>query len=297
MSKTSHPIKQFTGFVKRFFYVAPSRVSRYKPTMQTYLNLLRQILDAGEHKADRTGTGTLSLFGLSARYDLRAGFPLVTTKKIHLKSVIHELLWFLRGETNVASLQSAGVRIWDEWADENGELGPVYGKQWRSWETANGRIIDQIFGLVKDLKQNPNSRRHIVTAWNPAEIHECALPPCHVLFQFYVSNDRRLSCSLYQRSADMFLGAPFNIASYALLTLMLAQVCDYQPGEFVHMIGDAHIYSNHLEQVREQISRAPRSAPIMKLNPSVKDIFEFRYEDFSLEAYDPHPHIKAEVAV
>ncbi|MBB6017869.1 thymidylate synthase [Deinococcus radiopugnans] len=264
--------------------------------MQPYLDLMRQILDHGAVKTDRTGTGTRSLFGAQLRFDLADGFPLVTTKKIHLKSVIHELLWFLSGSSNVGYLQDHGVRIWDEWADEAGELGPVYGVQWRSWPTAEGRHIDQIKQLVTQIKTNPDSRRLIVSAWNVGEIEEMALPPCHVLFQFYVA-DGRLSCQLYQRSADMFLGVPFNIASYALLTMMVAQVCGLQPGEFIWTGGDCHLYSNHLEQAREQLTREPRPLPTMHLNPDVKDLLDFRYEDFRLTGYEPHPHIKAAVAV
>lgn len=264
--------------------------------MQPYLDLMRQILDHGAVKTDRTGTGTRSLFGAQLRFDLADGFPLVTTKKIHLKSVIHELLWFLSGSSNVGYLQDHGVRIWDEWADEAGELGPVYGVQWRSWPTAEGRHIDQIKQLVTQIKTNPDSRRLIVSAWNVGEIEGMALPPCHVLFQFYVA-DGRLSCQLYQRSADMFLGVPFNIASYALLTMMVAQVCGLQPGEFIWTGGDCHLYSNHLEQAREQLTRDPRPLPTMHLNPDVKDLLDFRYEDFRLTGYEPHPHIKAAVAV
>ncbi len=264
--------------------------------MRTYLDLLRHVLEQGVEKTDRTGTGTLSVFGHQARYDLSKGFPLVTTKKVHLKSIIHELLWFLRGETNIAYLKQNGVSIWDEWADEQGNLGPVYGSQWRSWPAADGRHIDQISQLVAQIKNNPDSRRLIVSAWNVGEIENMKLPPCHAFFQFYVA-EGRLSCQLYQRSADLFLGVPFNIASYALLTMMLAQVCDLLPGDFVHTLGDAHIYSNHLDQVREQLSREPRPLPVMRINPEVRDIFAFKYEDFTLEAYDPHPAIKAPVAV
>ncbi len=264
--------------------------------MNNYLDLLRHILDHGTEKKDRTGTGTRSVFGYQMRFDLQKGFPLVTTKKVHLKSVIYELLWFLRGETNIAYLKEHGVRIWDEWADERGELGPVYGRQWRSWQTADGRAVDQIRDLVDRLKTQPDSRRLIVSAWNVGEIDKMALPPCHCLFQFYVANGR-LSCQLYQRSADVFLGVPFNIASYSLLTLMLAQVSGLQPGEFVHTFGDVHIYLNHLEQVKLQLSREPRALPVMKLNPAVRDLFAFQYEDFQIENYDPHPAIKAPVAV
>ena len=264
--------------------------------MQQYLDLMRHVLENGHDKADRTGTGTRSVFGWQSRFDLSQGFPMVTTKKLHLKSIIHELLWFLQGDTNIAYLKENGVRIWDEWADENGDLGPVYGKQWRRWETPDGRVIDQITQLVNGLKNNPDSRRHIVSAWNPGDVDQMALPPCHCLFQFYVA-DGKLSCQLYQRSADIFLGVPFNIASYALLTLMLAQVCGYRPGEFVHTFGDAHLYSNHFEQARLQLSRTPRALPTVWINPEVKDIFAFRFEDFRLDGYDPHPHIPAPVAV
>lgn len=264
--------------------------------MQQYLNLLQQILDEGVRKSDRTGTGTISLFGHQLRFNLEEGFPLVTTKKLHLKSIIHELLWFLKGETNIAYLKDNGVRIWDEWADENGELGPVYGKQWRSWTGADGTTIDQIAEVVREIKRNPDSRRLIVSAWNVAELPQMALMPCHALFQFYVA-EGRLSCQLYQRSADVFLGVPFNIASYALLTLMMAQVCGLKPGSFIHTFGDVHIYSNHLEQVQLQLSRQPLPLPVMKLNPEVRDIFAFRYEDFTLENYNHHPAIKAPVAV
>ena len=264
--------------------------------MKQYLDLMRHVLDYGHRKTDRTGTGTLSTFGWQMRFDLSDGFPLLTTKKVHLKSIIYELLWFLRGETNVHWLQEHGVTIWDEWADANGELGPVYGSQWRSWPSADGGAIDQIAQVVNSIKTRPDSRRHIVTAWNPAEIDRMKLPPCHVLFQFYVA-DGRLSCQMYQRSADIFLGVPFNIASYALLTLMVSQVCSLQPGEFVHTFGDAHLYLNHLEQAKEQLSRTPKALPRLRLNATVKDIFAFRYEDFTLEAYDPHPAIKAPIAV
>lgn len=264
--------------------------------MQPYLDLMRHVLENGHDKSDRTGTGTRSVFGWQLRFDLNQGFPVVTTKKLHLKSIIHELLWFIQGDTNIKYLQDNGVRIWDEWADENGDLGPVYGKQWRRWETPDGRLIDQITQLVQGLKNNPDSRRHIVSAWNPGDVDNMALPPCHCLFQFYVANGK-LSCQLYQRSADIFLGVPFNIASYALFTLMLAQVCGYQPGEFVHTFGDAHLYSNHFEQARLQLGREPRPLPTMWINPDVKDIFAFRFEDFRLDGYDPHPHIAAPVAV
>ena len=264
--------------------------------MQQYLNLLEHVLETGTDRGDRTGTGTRSVFGHQMRFDLSQGFPVVTTKKLHLRSIIIELLWFLRGDTNIGWLKDNGVSIWDEWADENGDLGPVYGYQWRSWPAPNGETIDQIANLVRDLKQNPNSRRHLVSAWNPALVDDMALPPCHCLFQFYVA-DGKLSCQLYQRSADIFLGVPFNIASYALLTQMLAQVCDLEAGEFIHTFGDAHIYHNHFEQARLQLSRQPLSLPKMKINPDVKDLFEFTYEDFELEDYESHPHIKAPVAV
>ncbi len=264
--------------------------------MQQYLGLLRHILDTGVHKTDRTGTGTQSVFGYQMRFDLQKGFPLVTTKKVHLKSIIYELLWFLKGETNIAYLKEHGVKIWDEWADENGELGPVYGKQWRSWEGKDGKVVDQISDLITQIKKNPDSRRLIVSAWNVADLPDMALMPCHNMFQFYVANGK-LSCQLYQRSADVFLGVPFNIASYALLTMMIAQVCDLEPGEFVHTFGDVHIYSNHVEQVKLQLSREPFPLPAMKLNPAVKDIFIFNFEDFTLENYQCHPAIKAPVAV
>jgi len=264
--------------------------------MQQYLDLLQHILDNGTEKSDRTGTGTISYFGYQMRFDLSKGFPLVTTKKLHLKSIIYELLWFLRGETNIKYLKEHGVSIWNEWADENGELGPVYGKQWRSWEGSDGKVIDQISDVLKQIKNNPDSRRIIVSAWNVADLPKMALMPCHALFQFYVA-DGKLSCQLYQRSADVFLGVPFNIASYALLTMMIAQVCDLEPGDFVHTFGDVHIYSNHLEQVKLQLSRKPYPLPTMKLNPAVKNIFDFRFEDFILENYQHHPAIKAPVAV
>jgi thymidylate synthase len=264
--------------------------------MKQYLDLMKHVLKNGEERMDRTGTGTLSVFGYQARYDLSEGFPLVTTKKLHLRSIIHELLWFLKGDTNIQYLKENKVRIWDEWADENGDLGPVYGKQWRRWE-AKEQIIDQIADLVEGLRHNPQSRRHIVSAWNPADIKDMALPPCHTLMQFYVSKDGKLSCQLYQRSADIFLGVPFNIASYALLTLMLAQVCGLKPGDFVHTMGDAHLYLNHLEQAQTQIKRKPHPLPQMKLNPEVKELFDFKFEDFELVDYVAHPHIKGEVAV
>jgi thymidylate synthase len=264
--------------------------------MQQYQALLQHILDNGTEKSDRTGTGTKSVFGYQMRFDLSKGFPLVTTKKVHLRSIIHELLWFLKGETNTAYLKENGVSIWDEWADENGELGPVYGKQWRSWEGANGVVVDQVKELITQIKKNPDSRRLIISAWNVADLPKMALMPCHTMFQFYVA-DGKLSCQLYQRSADVFLGVPFNIASYALLTMMIAQICDLKPGDFVHTFGDVHIYSNHMEQVQLQLSRTPFPLPTMKLNPSVKDIFEFKFEDFTLENYQSHPAIKAPVAV
>ena len=264
--------------------------------MKQYLDLLRHIRANGVMKEDRTGTGTQSVFGYQMRFDLSEGFPLLTTKKVHLKSIIYELLWFIAGDTNVKYLQDHGVTIWDEWADENGDLGPVYGHQWRSWPAPNGRVIDQLSMVIDTIKRNPDSRRMLVTAWNPAEVDKMALPPCHCLFQFYVA-DGKLSCQLYQRSADVFLGVPFNIASYALLTMMIAQVCGLEPGEFVHTTGDTHIYRNHFEQVATQLSREPRPLPRMRLNPDVKSIFEFKYEDFTLEGYDPWPAIKAPVAV
>ncbi|MBS1156077.1 MAG: thymidylate synthase [Proteobacteria bacterium] len=264
--------------------------------MRQYLDLLQHVLDHGARKEDRTGTGTLSVFGAQMRFNLAQGFPLVTTKKVHLKSIIYELLWFLRGETNARWLQDKGVTIWNEWARADGELGPIYGYQWRNWPTPDGRHIDQISQVVQQLKTNPDSRRIIVSAWNVGQIEEMALPPCHAFFQFYVA-EGKLSCQLYQRSADLFLGVPFNIASYSLLVLMLAQVCDLEPGEFIWTGGDCHIYSNHMEQVKTQLAREPRSWPVMKINPDKKDIFAFEYEDFALEAYDPHPGIKAPVAV
>jgi thymidylate synthase len=266
------------------------------PGERQYLDLLAEVLDGGALKTDRTGTGTRSVFGRQLRFELDGSFPLLTTKKLHLKSIIVELLWFLRGDTNVKWLQQRGVSIWDEWADENGELGPVYGHQWRHWRTPEGGEIDQIVNVVEALKKKPDSRRHIVSAWNPAEVERMALPPCHALFQFYVANGR-LSCQMYQRSADLFLGVPFNIASYALLTLMVAQVTGLKPAEFVLTLGDAHLYLNHLEQAREQIGRTPRPFPRMRLNPAVTDLFAFSYEDFTLEGYEPHPAIKAPIAV
>ena len=277
--------------------------------MKQYLDLLRHVRDHGVVKNDRTGTGTRAVFGYQMRFDLSEGFPLLTTKKLHLKSIIHELLWFLSGDTNIRYLKENGVSIWDEWATEDGELGPVYGEQWRSWKTHDGRVVDQISEILAEIKRNPDSRRLVVSAWNPAvlpdptlspdrnaELGRQALPPCHCLFQFYVA-DGKLSCQLYQRSGDIFLGVPFNIASYALLTMMMAQVCGLQPGDFVHTLGDAHLYSNHMEQTELQLSREPRPLPVMKINPAVKDLFAFRFEDFTLEGYDPHPHIKAPVAV
>jgi thymidylate synthase len=264
--------------------------------MRQYLDLMQHILDEGANKADRTGTGTLSVFGAQLRFDLQQGFPLLTTKKVHLKSIIHELLWFLKGDTNIAYLKEHGVTIWDEWADEQGELGPVYGYQWRSWPAADGRHIDQISKVVEEIRRNPDSRRLIVSAWNVADIDRMALAPCHAFFQFYVA-DGKLSCQLYQRSADFFLGVPFNIASYSLLTMMVAQVCGLKPGDFVHTFGDCHLYLNHLDQAREQLSREPKMLPRMVINPDVTSLFDFRYDDFSLVGYDPHPAIKAPVAV
>jgi thymidylate synthase len=264
--------------------------------MKQYLNLLQDILDNGVERSDRTGTGTLGVFGRQIRFDLSEGFPAVTTKKLHLRSIIHELLWFLNGDTNIQYLNENSVKIWDEWADENGELGPVYGKQWRSWATPNGQVIDQISEVIHSIKNNPNSRRHIVTAWNPADLPDMVLSPCHCLFQFFVA-EGKLSCQLYQRSADTFLGVPFNIASYALLTIMMAQVCDLEPGEFIHTFGDAHLYLNHLEQTKLQLTREPRPLPKMWINPAVNDIFSFKYEDFKLLDYHPHPTIKAPISV
>jgi len=264
--------------------------------MKQYLDLMRHVMETGTQKHDRTGTGTISVFGYQMRFNLQEGFPLVTTKKLHLKSIIHELIWFLQGDTNIKYLKDNGVRIWDEWADENGNLGPVYGYQWRSWPTPNGGHIDQISQIINQIKNNPDSRRIIVSAWNVADVNQMALPPCHTLFQFYVA-DGKLSCQLYQRSADIFLGVPFNIASYALLTMMIAQVCGLEAGDFIHTFGDAHIYNNHFDQVKLQLSREPRPLPAMKMNPDVKDIFDFKFEDFELENYDPWPHIKGAVAV
>ncbi len=264
--------------------------------MRQYLDLLRHVLENGNAKHDRTGTGTRSVFGYQMRYDLQEGFPLLTTKKLHTRSIFYELLWFLRGDTNIKYLHDNKVTIWDEWADHNGDLGPVYGKQWRCWQGADGRTIDQISGVIDQIKHNPDSRRMLVSAWNVAEIEEMALPPCHIVFQFYVA-DQRLSCQLYQRSADIFLGVPFNIASYALLTCMIAQVCGLKAGDFIHTLGDAHLYNNHLEQARLQLTRTPYPLPVLKLNPDIKDIFDFKYEDIVIENYQAHPHIKAEVAV
>jgi thymidylate synthase len=264
--------------------------------MRQYLDLMQHVLNHGTKKSDRTGTGTVSVFGYQMRFKLQDGFPLVTTKKCHLKSIVHELLWFLQGDTNTRYLKENGVSIWDEWADEQGNLGPVYGKQWRSWATADGRVVDQISEVASQIKKNPDSRRLIVSAWNVGELDQMALAPCHAFFQFYIA-DGKLSCQLYQRSADIFLGVPFNIASYALLTLMMAQVCGLEPGDFVHTFGDAHLYLNHMEQTELQLSREPRPLPIMRINPDVKDIFGFQFEDFTLEGYDPHPAIKAPVAV
>lgn len=264
--------------------------------MQNYLELLQHILDNGNEKTDRTGTGTKSIFGYQLRYDVSQGFPLVTTKKVHVKSIIHELLWFLKGDTNVKYLQDHDVKIWNEWADENGNLGPVYGAQWRSWKGADGNVIDQISEVITQINENPDSRRLIVSAWNVAEVPNMALAPCHAMFQFYVA-EGKLSLQLYQRSADVFLGVPFNIASYALLLMMVAQVCELEVGDYIHSFGDVHIYNNHLEQVKKQLSRTPKALPVMKLNPEIKNIFDFKYEDFTLENYDPHPGIKAPVAV
>ena len=264
--------------------------------MLQYLTLLEKVMSEGVTRDDRTGTGTKSIFGYQMRFDLSKGFPLLTTKKLHLRSIIHELLWFLSGDTNISYLKENGVSIWDDWADENGDLGPVYGYQWRSWQTPDGRHIDQIKNLVEQLKNNPDSRRHMITAWNPADVEDMALPPCHCLFQFYIA-DGKLSCQLYQRSADIFLGVPFNIASYALLTMMLAQVLELEQGDFVHTLGDAHLYLNHLEQAQTQISRLPGALPTMKINPEKKDIFDFVFEDFSLEDYEAQPHIRAPIAV
>lgn len=264
--------------------------------MKQYLDLMQYVLDHGAQKHDRTGTGTISTFGYQMRFNLQEGFPMVTTKKLHLKSIIHELIWFLKGDTNIKYLKDNNVKIWDEWADENGNLGPVYGSQWRSWPTPDGRLIDQISNVINTIKTNPDSRRIIVSAWNVADIDQMALPPCHALFQFYVA-DGKLSCQLYQRSADIFLGVPFNIASYALLTMMVAQVCNLEYGEFIHTLGDAHLYNNHIEQAKLQLSRDTKTLPVMEINPEVKDIFSFKFEDFNLKNYEPHPHIKGAVAV
>jgi thymidylate synthase len=283
--------------------LAPERPPRYirisidaGGSMRAYLDLLRRVLEDGTQKSDRTGTGTLSVFGHQMRFDLTEGFPLVTTKRVHWKSVVHELLWFLKGDTNVRYLQDNGVSIWDEWADSAGDLGPVYGKQWRAWETADGRVIDQVASVVDEIRRNPDSRRLVVSAWNPGDLSAMALPPCHCLFQFHVA-EGRLSCQLYQRSGDVFLGVPFNVASYALLTHMIAHVTGLQPGEFVHSLGDAHLYLNHLDQAREQLTREPRPLPRLRLNPAVRSLFDFAYEDIVVEGYDPHPAIKASVAV
>jgi thymidylate synthase len=281
--------------LNRLYKISQHKSYRGK-SMQNYQNLLKLILETGVERADRTGTGTIGLFGHQMRFDLQKGFPIVTTKKVHLKSIIHELLWFLKGDTNIQYLKDNGVRIWDEWADEKGDLGPVYGAQWRSWPTPDGRKIDQISQVIEQIKSNPNSRRHMVVAYNPSFVEDMALPPCHAFFQFYVSNGR-LSCQLYQRSADVFLGVPFNIASYALLTMMVAQVCDLAPGEFIHTFGDAHLYLNHLEQAKLQISREPKELPTMAINPAIKNIFDFKFEDFQLLNYNPHPAIKGEVSV
>jgi thymidylate synthase len=284
------------GRFQAYWAVAVYPIPMRSLAMRQYLDLMERILREGVRKGDRTGTGTRSIFGAQLRFDLAAGFPLVTTKKLHLKSIVHELLWFLAGDTNVRYLQEQGVRIWDEWADERGDLGPVYGQQWRSWPAADGEAVDQIAEIIAEIRNNPNSRRLIVSAWNPAAVKQMALPPCHCLFQFYVA-EGRLSCQLYQRSADIFLGVPFNIASYALLTHMAAQVTGLKPGEFIHTFGDAHLYLNHLEQAELQLARAPRPLPRLKLNPAIKDILGFRYEDVVFEGYDPHPAIKAKVAV
>ena len=288
--------KRPAGVTMPHYFQAACGGRTREETMQAYQDLMRHVLAHGTDKADRTGTGTRSVFGYQMRFDLSEGFPLLTTKKLHLRSIIHELLWFLRGDTNIKYLKDNNVSIWDEWADEEGNLGPVYGYQWRSWPAPDGRHIDQIANVVAQIKQNPDSRRLMVSAWNPALVDEMALPPCHALFQFYVA-DGRLSCQLYQRSADIFLGVPFNIASYALLTMMVAQVCGLQPGEFIHTFGDAHLYRNHFEQAELQLSRAPRPLPTMTLNPDVADLFDFKFENFELSGYDPHPHIKAAVAV
>lgn len=279
-----------------FYTIKKNLIANLLNKMQQYLDLLNHVLQTGIRKSDRTGTGTISVFGYQMRFNLQEGFPLLTTKKLHFKSIAYELLWFLRGDTNIKFLTDHGITIWNEWADEYGNLGPVYGYQWRSWPAANGKHIDQISQVVDSLRNNPDSRRHIVSAWNVGEIDKMALPPCHILFQFYVAGGK-LSCQLYQRSADIFLGVPFNIASYSLLTCMMAQVTGLQPGEFIHTLGDAHLYLNHIEQAKLQLTRTPRKLPTLRLNPDVKDIFSFRYEDFIIEGYDPHPHIKADISV
>lgn len=279
-----------------FYTIKKNLIANFLDKMQQYLDLLNHVLQTGIRKSDRTGTGTISVFGYQMRFNLQEGFPLLTTKKLHFKSIAYELLWFLRGDTNIKFLTDHGITIWNEWADEYGNLGPVYGYQWRSWPAANGKYIDQISQVVDSLRNNPDSRRHIVSAWNVGEIDKMALPPCHILFQFYVAGGK-LSCQLYQRSADIFLGVPFNIASYSLLTCMMAQVTGLQPGEFIHTLGDAHLYLNHIEQAKLQLTRTPRKLPTLRLNPDVKDIFSFRYEDFIIEGYDPHPHIKADISV
>lgn len=291
MGKPAGPL----GSAGRGRYIAAEQESAAK-TMKQYLDLLRHVMDNGSDRGDRTGTGTRSVFGYQMRFDLSQGFPVTTTKKLHLRSIIHELLWFLKGDTNIAYLKQHGVSIWDEWADENGDLGPVYGAQWRSWPDGKGGHIDQIANLIEGIRKNPNSRRHIVSAWNPVEVDEMALPPCHCLFQFYVA-DGKLSCQLYQRSADIFLGVPFNIASYALLTMMVAQVTDLEPGDFVHTLGDAHLYANHFEQAKLQLARTPKALPVMRINPQVRDLFAFQFEDFSLEGYEADSSIKAPIAV
>lgn len=279
-----------------FYTIKKNLIANFLDKMQQYLDLLNHVLQTGIRKSDRTGTGTISVFGYQMRFNLQEGFPLLTTKKLHFKSIAYELLWFLRGDTNIKFLTDHSITIWNEWADEYGNLGPVYGYQWRSWPAANGKYIDQISQVVDSLRNNPDSRRHIVSAWNVGEIDKMALPPCHILFQFYVAGGK-LSCQLYQRSADIFLGVPFNIASYSLLTCMMAQVTGLQPGEFIHTLGDAHLYLNHIEQAKLQLTRTPRKLPTLRLNPDVKDIFSFRYEDFIIEGYDPHPHIKADISV
>lgn len=289
-------ISEFKDFSATLYFARNDVKTPLEEYMKQYLDLMQHVLDTGTQKHDRTGTGTISVFGYQMRFNLQEGFPMVTTKKLHLKSIIHELIWFLQGDTNIKYLKDNGVRIWDEWADENGDLGPVYGSQWRSWPKPDGGHIDQITQIINTIKNNPDSRRIIVSAWNVAEIENMALPPCHAFFQFYVA-DGKLSCQLYQRSADIFLGVPFNIASYALLTMMVAQVCGLEAGDFIHTFGDAHIYNNHLEQVKLQLSRDPKPLPTMKINPEVKDIFDFKFEDFELVNYEAHPHIKGIVAV